>query len=355
MKLSLIIPTYNEKDNIQKLLLELSEEFLKNNIENEIIVVDDNSPDGTGEKLKELQNKYKDLKIIHRSKKLGLSSAVLEGFVISSGDILGVMDADLSHPVAKINEMYQLMVGGADLVIGSRYVRGGKIEGWNLYRKILSKGATLLARVFIDVKDPMSGFFMTKKSVLINTEINSKGFKILLELLIKTNCKNIAEVPIVFVNRTAGKSKAGGREIVYFLKNLVGYLPFKRQIISEFFKFALVGLVGTLINIAILYTLTEYLNLYYIFSALCAFVVAVTTNFVFNKIWTFSEGIRERIMREYISFFLVSISALSINILFLYIFTEFLEIYYIVSQILAIGVALIINFIGNKIWTFHKK
>ena len=162
--LSIVIPTYNEKENIQKLLEKIQEEFKKNNINGEIIIVDDGSPDGTGEIAERLRKKYKNLKVFHRSGKLGLSSAVLEGWKIASMNILGVMDADLSHPAEKISEMYRLIENNeADLVIGSRYVKGGRIEGWGLYRRLLSKGATLLARVFTSVKDPMTGFFMIKK------------------------------------------------------------------------------------------------------------------------------------------------------------------------------------------------
>ena len=173
MKLSLIIPTYNERENIPKLISEIKEQFNKNEIDGEIIVVDDNSPDGTGQVLEELKKQYRNLKIIHRAGKLGLSSAVLEGLKVAEGSVLGVMDADLSHPVEKIDEMYKL-AQDADLVIGSRYVKGGRIKGWTLYREILSKGATLLARVFVNVKDPMSGFFMVRKELITNKEINPK-------------------------------------------------------------------------------------------------------------------------------------------------------------------------------------
>jgi len=355
MKISLVIPTYNEKENVQKLLYMLNENFNVHNIDSEIIVVDDNSPDGTGQIVEELKIKYPNVKVIHREGKLGLSSAVMEGFKISGGDIFGVMDADLSHPIEKIHEMIdQIIIRNADLVIGSRYVNGGKIEGWSIYRKILSKGATLLARVFVCVKDPMSGFFIIKKECITHKDINPKGFKILLELLIKANCKTIVEIPITFINRTAGKSKNGIKEIIYYLRNLTGYLQYKRKIISEFFKFAFVGFVGTALNVCIVYTLTEYFNMYYIQSALFAFCIAVTANFIFNKIWTFKEKIYVRIVHKYINFFLVSLCALVVNIFFLYLFTEFLSIYYIVSQLIAIGIALLINFIGNKIWTFHE-
>ncbi len=354
MKLSLIIPTYNEKDNIKKLILALLEEFDKNKIEGEIIVVDDNSPDKTGEIVEDLKIQYTNIKIIHRKGKLGLSSAVLEGFNVASGNIWGVMDADLSHPVLKVNEMYQAIMKGADIVVGSRYVKGGKIEGWNLDRKFLSKGATILARVFTEVMDPMSGFFMFKKEFFKNQEINPKGFKILLELLVKLDFKNIVEIPITFTNRTMGKSKAATREIIFYLENLITYLPYKKETISEFFKFACVGLIGTFVNIIILYSFTEYFGIYYIMSAFIAFVVAVTVNFILNKIWTFREEFNHDFFKKYIRFFSVSLIALSINIFFLYIFTEFFKVYYIISQVIAIGVSLIINFIGNKIWTFRK-
>lgn len=354
MKLSIVIPTYNEKDNVKELLFNLREEFSKNKIEGEIIIVDDNSPDGTGKILENLKTEYKSLKIIHRKGKLGLSSAVLEGFKVAEGDILGVMDADLSHPTQKINEMYQTIIGGADLSIGSRYIEGGKIEGWNLHRKFLSKGATILARIYTDVMDPMSGFFMFKKELMTGKTINSKGFKILLELLIKLDLKYVSEVPIIFTNRTIGKSKAGTKEIFYYLENLFKYLPYKKRVVAEFFKFASVGVTGTVINVTVLYVFTEYYGLYYLYSAISAFGIASTFNYIFNKIWTFEEKIGNEIINKYLKYLLISLIALFINLIFLYIFTEFFKIYYIFSQILAIGVSLIINFIGNKIWTFKK-
>ncbi len=353
MKLSIIAPTYNERDNIPAFLSSLNGELNKSKINGEIIVVDDNSPDGTGEILEQSKVQYKNLKVIHRAGKLGLSSAVTEGFASAEGDILAVMDADLSHPAEKISEMYSLCVRECDMVIGSRYVKGGKIEGWSIYRKVLSKGATILARVFVSVKDPMSGFFMFRKNLIQGKEINSKGFKILLELLIKANFAKIAEVPIVFTNRTAGKSKAGGREILAYLRNLFGYLPHKKEIIVQFFKFSFVGLMGTLINIIILYALTDGVGIYYILSAFFAYFVAMSFNFIMNKTWTFRERARYLIGRKYLKFFLVSLSALSVNLFFLYIFTEFFKIYYLISQVLAIGIALTINFLGNKIFTFQ--
>ena len=355
MELSLVIPTYNEKENIQRLIKKIQEEFKENRINGEIIIVDDNSPDGKGKILENLNKKQKNLKVIHRNGKLGLSSAVLEGWKIASGKVLGVMDADLSHSPEKIKELFRpIEKGEADFTIGSRYIKGGKIEGWNLKRRLMSKTATLLSRVYTKVKDPMTGFFMIKKNVIKNVDLNPKGFKILLEIIVKGKYQNIKEVPITFINRVEGKSKAGTKEIVYYLQNLIGYLPYKKNVIKEFVKFGVVGGIGTLVNIAILYLLTEEAGVYYMISAIFYFIVAMYGNFLLNKLWTFNEIIEFGIGRKYLQFSLVSISALLVNLFFLYIFTEVLVIYYIVSQILAIGIALIINFLGNKIWTFSK-
>lgn len=354
MKLSLIIPTYNEKDNINKLILDIEEEFNQNGIDGEIIIVDDNSPDGTGDIVEALKSEYINISIIHRQGKLGLSSAVIEGFGVALGDIWGVMDADLSHPVVKIHEMYQAILGGADMVVGSRHVKGGDILGWGLRRKLLSKGATLLAGVFTSVRDPMSGFFMFRKEHFVKEEISPKGFKILLELLVKIKFENIVEVPIVFINRTMGKSKADTGEIIYYLENIIKYLPYKKDTIMQFVRFAMVGVIGTFVNIFILYLLTEYYNIYYMVSAFFGFIVAATINFILNKIWTFGESLKTNLTQKYAQFFIVSLIALTVNIIFLYIFTEYFKVYYIVSQIIAIGLSLIINFIGNKIWTFRK-
>jgi len=124
--------------------------------------------------------------------------------------------------------------------------------------------------------------------------------------------------------------------------------------IKQFLKFALVGLTGTLIHLVILYSLTEFLGIYYLISAVVAFVVASSNNFIWNKIWTFDEKIGHEAARKYVQFFIVSVIALIVNLFFLYLFTEFLGVYYLVSQIIAIALSLWINFFGNRTWTFRK-
>lgn len=353
VELSIVIPTYNEKENIEFLIQDIQIEFKKNNINGEIIVVDDNSPDGTGKIVERLIRKNKQIKLIHRGGKLGLSSAVLDGWKIAEGNILGVMDADLSHSPEKIHELYNPIKHKAvDFTIGSRYIKGGEIEGWDLKRRMMSKIATILAKLFTDVKDPMTGFFMIRKECVKGKKINSRGFKILLELILKADYKKVKEIPIKFTNRIKGRSKADSSEIIFYLKNLFGYRKYIRKGVKQFIRFSFVGLIGTFINLAILYLFTEIIGFYYLFSAIIAFIVAMTNNFLWNKLWTFGEGIKIDILKKYLKFSLISISALAVNLFFLYLFTEIFGVYYIISQMLAIAISLTINFAGNKLWTF---
>ncbi|RMD45280.1 glycosyltransferase family 2 protein [Candidatus Pacearchaeota archaeon] len=355
MDLSIVIPTYNEKDNIKNIVQKVLSEFKKNKIKGELIIVDDNSPDGTGKILDNLKKSEKRLIVIKRKAKLGLSSAVLDGWKVARGNVLGVMDADLSHPPEKIIELYNpLKKGDANIAIGSRYIPGGKIIGWGIKRKMMSRVATLLSRVFTEVRDPMSGFFLVKKECIKNAGLNPRGFKILLEVLIKCKSLKIKEVPITFTNRIRGKSKAGIGEVLSLLKNLAGYLKYKKTVINEFVKFGIVGTTGAIINLSILYLLTEKLGLYYILSAIISFLVAMSSNFFLNKIWTFKEKIKIQIKKKYLKFGVVSTFSLLVNLTFLYIFTEVFGIYYLISQAIAIAIAWLLNFIGNKIWTFQN-
>jgi len=221
--ISIIIPTYNEKENIKKLILDINR-ILKKDFE--IIVVDDNSQDGTGRIVDKLK-KY-NAKCIHRKGKLGLASAVIEGFKAAKGEIIGVMDADFSHDINVIPKLIKPIINNeAELTIGSRYIQGGKIENWPLKRKIISRGATLLSLLLTTVKDPMSGFFFLNKEVIKGIELNAKGYKILLEIIVKGKYNKVNEIPYTFVDRKAGKSKLNKKEYIDYLRNLGNLLRYK--------------------------------------------------------------------------------------------------------------------------------
>ncbi len=219
MDLSIIIPTYNEAKNLDELVPLINNSL--QTTEYELIIVDDNSPDGTGKIAEKLSDKYP-LRTIHRNRKMGLATAVMDGFKIAKGDLFCVMDADLSHPPEKITEMIDfLKKGNADIVVGSRLIEGGRIEKWPFIRRLISFCAKCLVRPLTSIKDPMSGFFIIKRNVLKNTQLKPLGYKILLEILVKGRYKKIIEYPFVFKNRTNGKTKLDTKTVFYYFVHVV--------------------------------------------------------------------------------------------------------------------------------------
>ncbi len=220
-KTSIIVPTYNEAENIKTLIEGLFQAAKENEIELELVIVDDNSPDNTAEIAEELKDNY-NIIIVKRLKEKGLATAVLKGFDTASNEVIGVMDADLSHdPKSFPLVVSPILKGEAELTVGSRLIAGGAIEDWGIDRKIISGGAKLLARPLTSVKDPMSGFFFTKKTVLERGALNPTGYKILLEVLVKCKPKNVVEVPITFKDREKGESKLNAGVQINYLKHLM--------------------------------------------------------------------------------------------------------------------------------------
>jgi len=211
--ISIILPTYNEAENIKLIIPKIFQVINGKNIKAEIIIVDDNSPDGTADIAKKLAQKYP-LRVHIRKNERGLATAVMKGFELAKGEICVVMDADLSHPVEKIPEMVKpILEGKCDATVGSRYVNGGDCENWPLIRRIISKGAGLLAKGITNLSDPTSGFMAIKKSLLDGIKLDPVGWKIVLEIIVKTNPRFI-EIPIIFADRQKGKSKLGLKAIL---------------------------------------------------------------------------------------------------------------------------------------------
>jgi dolichol-phosphate mannosyltransferase len=220
--LSVVIPTYNERTRIAELVAALFEECRNAGVDAELVVVDDNSPDGTGAIVDGLVPRYAPrLRAVHRSGKLGLGTAVMEGFLAASAPVVGVMDADFSHPPSALPRLLETLTRtGADAVIGSRYIPGGDAANWPHSRLLLSKLACLLARPLTPVRDATSGFFLIRRSVVDGVTIRAGGFKICLELLMRSPVRSVAEVPYVFVDRTIGKSKMTTREAMGYFTQL---------------------------------------------------------------------------------------------------------------------------------------
>ncbi|WP_456471705.1 polyprenol monophosphomannose synthase, partial [Methanocaldococcus sp.] len=237
-KISIIIPTYNEKENI-KILIPTLENLLKNE-DYEIIIIDDNSPDKTYEIVERFSKRNKRVKLIKRIHKKGLGSAVVDGFKSANGEILIVMDADFQHPPELIPKMINEIYNGYDIVIGSRYVKGGKIEDWNIIRQLISYGAIFIAKIIFtkikDVRDCVSGFFALRREVIKQVDLNPLGFKILLEILIKGNYKKVKEIPFIFKGRTKGKSNLSIKIILEYLCHILKLMKESGEF-SRIFKF----------------------------------------------------------------------------------------------------------------------
>src|SRR3989344_2301473 len=223
-QLSIILATFNESQNILKMLNSI-DNVLSSYVDSEIIVVDDNSPDGTGtiveNYIKTKKNENQAIRIIRRIDKRGLSSAIIEGFNSANGEMILVMDTDFAHPPEKILEMLDEMQNNHyAIVVGSRFVKGGKTVGWPFSRKLMSAFATRIARYILglNVKDSTSGFFLIKKNLIENKKFDAIGSKLLLEILVKTHGAKIKEIPYTCINREFGSSK------------------FNTSIISDYFK-----------------------------------------------------------------------------------------------------------------------
>jgi dolichol-phosphate mannosyltransferase len=219
---SIVVPTYNEAGGIEKLIVTLTEVFRSNRLDGEIIVVDDNSPDGTGAIVDKLAETYP-VRCLHRPGKMGLSSGVIDGWKFARREsvALGAMDADFSHDAKVIPAMVAAIASGDyGLAIGSRYVPGGGIENWPMRRKITSIVAIALAKPLTPVRDITSGFFIVRRNALDGVDLDPIGFKIGLEVIAKAHYGRALEVPYVFTDRVAGTSKLNQSEIFNYLRQL---------------------------------------------------------------------------------------------------------------------------------------
>lgn len=368
--LSLVIPTYKERDNIENIiniLTGLLDAAIPNNYE--LIVVDDDSPDLTWQVAQSLIYDYPQLRVMRRQDERGLSSAVVRGWQAAKGRVLGVIDGDLQHPPEVLLQLLQKIEQGADLALASRHVEGGGVSSWSVVRRFLSRGAQVLGLIILPgvlgrVTDPMSGYFMVRRSAIAGATMNPVGYKILLEVIGRGNVREIAEVGYVFRERTEGESKVTWKQYVEYIQHLIrlrvstGRLgKISRRIdfpIGKFIRFGLVGLSGVFVDMAVLYLLSDAstLALPLTRSKIIAGEIAIFNNFLWNDAWTFADvsmqqkGWKQRIKR-FLKFNLVCLAGLVINVLVLNVVYNFLIPNQYIANLIAIAVATIWNFWVN--------
>lgn len=353
---SLIIPTYNERDNIIPLVERIHHAL--SSYEYRILFIDDDSSDGTAELATGLSQKYP-VDVIVRKDKRGLASAVVDGLKHVTGDIVGIMDADLQHPPEILPDLLKEIEDGADIAIASRYVKGGACPGWGLVRRIISKGAISLAHILLpatrQIKDPMSGFFMFTRQAIADADLKPTGYKILLELLMQGKFHNAVEVPYTFKTRSRGESKLNARQQIDYLKHIYSLMRRTGEL-RRFIKFCLVGGSGVLVNMGLLWLLTEAAGLPYLLSSAISIETAIISNFTLNDFFTFpdrrSPTIRSSLNRL-LKFNLVCLGGLAINLGVLWLLTDIFGVYYLISNLVGIAVAVLWNYTINTWWTWR--
>ncbi len=365
--LSLVIPTYKERDNIKNVVSILSQ-LLDESIPGsyELIVVDDDSPDRTWEIAQSLTPEYPQLRVMRRQQERGLSSAVIRGWQAATGNVLGVIDGDLQHPPEVLMQLLRSVEQGADLAVASRHVEGGGVSSWSVVRRFLSRGAQLLGLVILPgvlgrVSDPMSGYFMVRRNAIANATLNPVGYKILLEVIGRGKVGQVAEVGYVFCERKEGESKVTWKQYIDYIHHLVrlrlstgrvGRLSRKVNFpVGRFLRFGAVGFSGVFVDMAVLYLLSDPTTLAWPLtrSKIIAGEIAILNNFLWNDAWTFADvSARQQEwhqrLKRFLKFNAICLAGLVLNVLILNLVFNFLIPNRYIANFIAIAVATIWNF-----------
>jgi dolichol-phosphate mannosyltransferase len=362
--LSLVIPTYNEGQNVAPLVARLTA-LLDSTLANayELILLDDDSPDKTWATALALTERCPQLRVVRRQGERGLSSAVIRGWQVARGEILGVIDADLQHPPEVLLELLAAMQAGADLAVASRHVTGGGVSEWSLSRRILSRGAQTIGLILLPgvvgrVSDPMSGYFMVRREAIAGPLLAPKGYKILLEVLGRGQIETITEVGYIFQERQEGDSKVSWQHYLDYIHHLLrlrsgGRLSklHQRFPMRRFVRFGLVGLSGVFVDMAVLYLLHTGLGLPLTRSKLVAAEIAIINNFIWNDAWTFADISQQQSgwsarLKRFLKFNLICLAGLVLNVLVLNIVYNlvFGQKWAYLANLIAIAVVTLWNF-----------
>lgn len=372
---SIIVPTYREAENLRPLIDRVRQVMPALGRPWEMVIVDDDSRDGSDQVIAELVAEGLPVRLITRVGERGLSSAVIEGFHRTTGDVLICMDADLSHPPEAVPALLECLANGADFAIGSRYVPGaGTDESWGPFRWLNSKVATILARPFTKARDPMAGFFALPRTVFQRAEaLNPVGYKIALELIVKCRCTDIREVPIHFANRKFGQSKLNLKEQVNYIRHLKRLADHKYGWFSQLFQFCLVGGTGTVVDL-VTYALLLDLAAHPLTRTLAAsstgadvmadlaraaaIWVAMTWNFFLNRRLTFSYSRSGNMLHQYWKF----VIACSVGALISFSISRvlprvvgFFHAHLLAAAAVGILVGLVFNFTLSAKWVFRHR
>lgn len=356
--LTIVVPTYREVDNIPPLLARIDALRQSEGLDIEVLFMDDDSQDGSVEAVRDAGFDW--ARIIVRTENRGLSPAVLDGFDAASHPILVCMDCDLSHPPEAIPSMLLSLRAGHEMVIGSRYVKGGTTDDdWGFGRWLNSIIATLLARPLTRVLDPMSGFFaLRRESYQRAKDLNPIGYKIALEIIVKCEFQNVDEVPIHFSDRIHGESKLTFKEQLRYIQHLRRLYLYRFANAMHVAQFLVVGFSGLLINLLVL-TVLKQMGAPNPVALAGGIGVSLVTNFVLNRRFTFSYARHGHVIKQFIGFLGASAVGLIVNYsVSLWLSGSLFEGQKGGLQFAAISgvmAGMLFNFLGNRYLVFRKR
>lgn len=398
--LSVIIPTYNEYENILQ-LVEIIKDMLPDDLFTEIIIVDDNSPDGTGRLIASyiedaltkvcsgikqahenssnfaIKTRESIVRLVRRENKSGLISAILQGIKSSTGRYILVMDADFSHPPETVPLLINELLRDPNcIVVASRYTRGGSIRGWPYKRLLLSRLAAKIAihgLKLCNIRDPISGFFAFPRHIIENIRFDTYGYKLLLEILVKAKGVRVKEIPYTFIDRKSGESKLDNRVMLDYVKAVWYLYRYGRKskpviakeekrrsvlFLSKAARFYSVGATGLLLNYIVSMMLTKGIisNFWYLQASIIGIILSITSNFFLNKFWTFEDRTfsPRNTLKQYGMFLGLSTVGAVVQLILLYLFVQS-GFQFTPSLVLAVAAASVSNFLLNKKWTFREK
>jgi len=358
-ELAVIVPIYNEAGNIEALTERLQHSL--QGLDWELIFVDDDSPDGSADKVQEIARRDRRVRVLRRIGRRGLSSACIEGMLATVAPYLAVLDGDLQHDETLLPSMLRtLKREGLDVVVGSRYLAGGGLGTWNRRRRSMSRFAGRLARTLVnaDLSDPMSGFFMLNATLLHGCvrNLSGVGFKILLDIFASSpRPLRFKEIPYVFRERKIGESKLDNAVLWEYLLMLV-QKTMGSMVPVRFIGFSLIGGSGIVVHMVVLWLLFRLMGTSFITGQAVATLVAMTTNFFLNNVLTYRDLRLRRwqLLRGWLSFVLAcSIGAIANVGVATYLFQS--ESYWVISAFAGILVGAVWNYAVTAVYTWRHR
>lgn len=356
---SVVVPAFNEVGNVALVVEAVAAAF--GDTPWEVIFVDDNSPDGTAARVRELAQADTRVRVVQRFGRRGLSSACVEGILSSAAPIVAVMDCDLQHDEALLPRMLEVLEGGeADLVLGSRYVAGGSLGNWTRGRANASKLATRMATMLTrtPISDPMSGFFMMTREAFERSlpRLSSVGFKILLDIAASAPAPlRVVELPYTFRTRQHGESKLDALVLWEYFQ-LILDKAFGRVIPVRFISFALVGTIGLAVHFSVLSLLYVGLAQAFSLAQTAATVIAISCNFFLNNLLTYRDQRLKgpALLRGWVTFNLVCATGAAANVgVADWLFEH--RYFWVASAIAGVLVSVVWNYAMSSIFTWQRR